>query len=86
MRRGGGDDGDEEEEVQFGVRRSRRQTSWQHRETSSLSQAEMVERDFYMQFAEDRTQRYLQFLPIISSLFITLSRYYTMIGHWQSNY
>ena len=72
-------DDDEEEELHHGERRSRHGTSWQHRDTSSLSQLEMVDRDYYFNLAEDMIQKSVQLLPIISSIFMTLSRYYLIV-------
>eukprot|EP00984_Skeletonema_dohrnii_P000484 scaffold165_cov106-Skeletonema_dohrnii-CCMP3373.AAC.9 len=74
----------DEDEVTQGERDSRRRTSWQHRDTSSLSPMEMLERDSYLQLAEDMVQRSLQLVPVISSLYMILLRCYEAIQYWQS--
>uniref|UniRef100_A0A7S2PXA2 DDE Tnp4 domain-containing protein n=1 Tax=Skeletonema marinoi TaxID=267567 RepID=A0A7S2PXA2_9STRA len=73
-----------EDEETAGERQSRRRTSWQHRDTSSLSPAQMDERDTYFRFAEDMIQKSVELLPIISSLLMNLTSYYAIIQQWSS--
>ena len=45
--------GNHDDDIQLGFRRSRRDTSYQYRDSSSLSPAQMMERDVYLEYAED---------------------------------
>jgi hypothetical protein len=48
------EDGDEEavEDIEYGIRRSRREVAWEYRDSSSLSPIERMEQDMFYNFAD----------------------------------
>ena len=44
---------DEEAQIEYGIRRSRRATSFKYRNSSSLSMAQIMEQEVYYTHAED---------------------------------
>lgn len=69
---GGGDD--EEEEIQYGFRRARRDTSYHYRDSSSLSPAQMMEREACYQFAMDILNELILMIQIMSLVFTMHTR------------
>ena len=51
-----GGSGDEEDEIQYGVRRSRRNTTFEYRDSSSLTPAQFMEQEVYFDRAEEAVQ------------------------------
>ena len=43
--------GNDEEQIYYGLRRTRRETSWEYRDSSSLSPRQMMEREDYLQLS-----------------------------------
>lgn len=74
---GGGDD--EEEEIQYGFRRERRATSYHYRDSSSLSPAQMMEREVCYQFAGDMLTECILMIQIMSLVFTMYTRYQTIL-------
>lgn len=52
-----GDRGDEDDEIEYGIRRSRRATSFQYRDSSSLAPAQIIEQEVYYGAAKDALER-----------------------------
>ena len=63
------DEDDEEEEVVYGIRRSRRATTWEYRDSSAVDPAQRMEQDVHYSTAEDLLQQSFMILSIIASLF-----------------
>ena len=74
---GGGDD--EEEEIQYGFRRARRATSYHYRDSSSLSPAQMMEREVCYQFSGDMLTGCILMIQIMSLVFTMYTRYQTIL-------
>ena len=82
-REGAEDDQDEDEENEYGVRRSRRATSIANRDSSSLSPAQIMEQEVYYASAEEAISRSLHLAQLLCLLLISYHHYSTMIDNWQ---
>lgn len=78
----GGEDPDDEEDVQYGVRRSRRTTSREHRPSSTLTPAQIMEQEVYYESAEEALERSLILAQIIGLLLIMYNHLNRMVGEW----
>ena len=76
----GGEDPDDEENVQYGVRRSRRTTSREHRPSSTLTPAQIMEQEVYYESAEEALERSLILAQIIGLLLIMYNHLNRMVG------
>lgn len=75
---------DREEEVYYGIRRSRRATSWEYRDSSSLTPAQVMEQEVYYNMAEDVLLKSMHLLNIITAIFLAYESFKARIGRWQS--
>ena len=75
LQAGAVEDDDEGEEIEFGFLRSRRATSLQYRDSSSLSPAQVMEQEVYYSFAEDALER----RTIIAHLMVLLLGIYNQL-------
>ena len=83
-RRGDSDDIDSEEELQFGIRRSRRRTNFVHRGSSSLYPAEIMDRDAYYSSAEQLMEESHHLARMIALLVAAWARLRSVLVIWQS--
>ena len=74
---------DEEESVEFGIRRSRRATTSHHRDSSGLYPAERMEQDVCYTYAEEAVARSLYIAQLVSILFAVYNHYNSFIVQWQ---
>ena len=75
-----GDHNDDDEEIQYGIRRSRRATSFQYRDSSSLSPAQIMEQEVYYEAAEDALERGVFIAHLIILLLGIYRHYHAMVG------
>jgi hypothetical protein len=78
-----GEDSEDEDEIQYGVRRSRRATSFQHRDSSSLSPAQIMEQEVYYESAEEAFLKSLHVAQLLCLLLTIYKRFSTLIDNWQ---
>lgn len=78
------DEDDEEEEVVYGIRRSRRATTWEYRDSSAVDPAQRMEQDVHYSTAEDLLQQSFMILSIIASLFTAREYLLLIIRRWQA--
>jgi len=76
------DGDDEEEEVQHGIRRSRRATSYHYRDSSSLSPAQIMDQEVYYQFAKDIMAQCMLVLHVMVIVLNAHNQYRAFIGRW----
>ena len=84
-RRQDAEDEDEEEILQFGERRSRREVSWdwEYRDSSSLSPIERMEQAMHYRVAANMMMNFTtQLLLLIASLFARIRIYNVLIDSW----
>mmetsp|Transcript_28004 Transcript_28004/g.41802 ORF Transcript_28004/g.41802 Transcript_28004/m.41802 type:complete len:146 (+) Transcript_28004:152-589(+) len=74
--------GDEEERVEYGIRRARRDVAWEYRDSSSLSALEVLEQDVYFNFAVRMTEHSMLFLHTITFLFGYIRIVNALIDSW----
>lgn len=80
-RRGEGGDGqDEEEEIQYGMRRSRRETSWEYRDSSSLTPLQFMQREDCYFIAERMLAESISLAHVIVPL-LFMYRYFNSLMH-----
>jgi hypothetical protein len=75
-------DHDSDAEIEYGYRRSRRRTSYEHRGSSSLTPAQIMEQETYYRYAEVAIQRVayiLQLIHLHQASYVSLR---SMIGRW----
>ena len=73
---------EDDEDIEYGIRRSRRRTSWEYRDTSSLSARERMEQQQYFDFSVDMLAYSMAFFHAIL-LFQTHIRFITaVIDSW----
>lgn len=78
------DDDDSEEEIIHGIRTSRRDVSWEYRDSSALTPAQRIEQEVYYAAAEDFLHRSYMFAMMIASLFSAREYLLSIIRRWQS--
>ena len=81
-RRQDAEDEDEEEILQFGERRSRREVSWEYRDSSSLSPIERMEQAMHYRVAANMMIFTTQLFLLIASLFARIRIYNVLIDSW----
>ena len=77
------EDSDDEEDIHYGVRRSRRPTSYQHRDSSSLTPAQRMEQEVYYERAKETFERSLHLAQLVCLLLTIYHHYATIIDNWQ---
>ena len=75
---------DHDEELQFGIRRSRRATSWEYRDSSSLTPAQIMDQEVYYDASEECLQMSIYLLNIIAHLSAGFGHFKTMCTQWQT--
>ena len=81
-RREGVDD-DEEDDIQYGIRQAIRDTSYHYRDSSSLTPAQIMERDTYYQAAEDILELCALVVQIMFTAFNAHNHIRALIGRWR---
>jgi hypothetical protein len=76
---------DEERTVQYGIRQSRRNTSHQYRDSSSLDPSQRMEQEVYYHAAEDSIQHSFQLMQLICSLNAIYQHYRSIMSLYVSN-
>jgi hypothetical protein len=76
------DDYDEEEAIQYGLRRSRRETSWEYRDSSSLSPVQAMELEIFHYIAEGMLLRGVFLLHILVPFVALYQHYKAMLYQW----
>ena len=83
------DNRDEEEadlsDIQYGFRRSRRDTSYEYRDSSSLSPLQLMDRELHYQIAEDIMVQCVLLLQMMIIIRNAHNRLRTLVGTWQRN-
>mmetsp|Transcript_7749 Transcript_7749/g.13067 ORF Transcript_7749/g.13067 Transcript_7749/m.13067 type:complete len:122 (+) Transcript_7749:2932-3297(+) len=69
------DEDDEEERIQYGIRRARREVSWEYRDSSSLAPVQVMEQEMYHYTAESMLQMGVV-LGHVLALLSTIHQYY----------
>jgi len=64
-----------DDDVEYGIRLSRRRTSYHHRNSSALYTAQRMEQEVYYDSAKAFSEIALSYTEIIGSLFILYTRY-----------
>ena len=77
------DDYDEDEEIQYGLRRSRRVTSWEYRDSSSLTPLQFMNRENYYFIAESMLVRSIYLAQIIAPLVIVYQYFNSLMHQWE---
>ena len=77
------EDSEDGEDIQYGVLRSRRPTSYHHRDLSSLTPAQRMEQEVYYKSAEETSERSLQLAQSVCLLLAIYHHYIIMIDNWQ---
>jgi hypothetical protein len=76
---------DEERTVQYGIRQSRRNTSHQYRDSSSLDPSQRMEQEVYYHAAEDSIQHSFQLMQLICTLNAIYQHYRSIMSLYVSN-
>ena len=71
---------DDEEEIQYGIRRSRRATSFQYRDSSSISPAQIMEQEVYYEATEGALEEGVFIAQLIILLLGMYSHFRAMVG------
>ena len=79
----GGHEVDDNKEVQYGICRSRRATSFHYQDSSSLSPAQIMEQEVYYQTAEDAIMEYVLLAHLIVLVLDVYNHYCAMVDRWQ---
>ena len=74
---------DEEARIEYGIRRSRRATSFEYRDSSSLSPAQIMEQEVYYTHAEDALAQSLYLAQVIALLLTPYHYFSSMMNNWQ---
>ncbi len=74
------------EEIEYGLRRSRRNTSWEYRDSSSLSPAQRMEQELYYHVAEDCLDLSISILLKISLFSIISTGWEKITDLWSYNF
>ena len=80
---GGGDDDDND--IHYGFRQSRRDISYQYRDSSSLTPAQMMEREVYLQYAEDALVRATHIAHLITILFAVYNNLRAQVSQYTTS-
>ena len=75
-------DEDDEDDIEYGIRRQRRQVAWEYRDSSSLSSNQILQSNRYLSFAERMHERTLQYIDTITTLSITIRLVDILIDSW----
>ena len=67
------------EDIEYGLRRSRRSTSYEYRDSSTLTPAQIMEQEVYYESAEITTNLALQTMHIVCTLLPLFHRYYAIL-------
>ena len=78
------DHDDDEEELQYGIRQSRRATSFEYRDSSSLTPAQIMEQEVYYEAAEDALERGMHIAHLLVLLFCTYIHLSSTVTQWVS--
>ena len=70
-------------DIVFGIRRSRRATNFAHRDSSASNPAQMMDRDVHYDFAEDMALLATHLSHVLALLFAMHQRYSSIIQNWQ---
>ena len=73
---------DEEDQIQYGVRRSRRNTTFEYRDSSSLTPAQFTEQEVYFARAEEAVHGSLPIAQLIFLLLAIYHRYLIVLIVW----
>lgn len=73
---------DEVDDIEFGERRSRRNTSIQYRDSSSLTPLQFMERDVYYHYAIMSLLRAIDVATIASILSVIYNNYKRIVSYW----
>ena len=71
-----------EDEIHYGLRHSRRATTFQYRDSSSLTPAQMMEREVYLQCAEDTLLKATRIAHLITILFGVYSQLRAQVSQY----
>jgi hypothetical protein len=81
-RRRPSEDDDDDDDIEYGIRNSRRRTSWEYRDTSSLSVLERMEQEQYYVFAVDMLANCTALLHLIFFLLSHIRTITVLIDSW----
>lgn len=73
---------DEVDDIEFGERRSRRNTSIQYRDSSSLTPLQFMERDVYYHYAIMSLLRAIDVATLASILSVIYNNYKRIVSYW----
>ena len=73
---------EEEEEIYFGIRQSRRATSYQYRDSSSLTPVQIMQQEVHYQQAEDALEQSLIIAHGIALLIAVYNHYNSVVNRW----
>ncbi len=82
-RRSSNSEQDDVDETEYGIRRTRRNTAWVYRDSSSLTPAQIMEQEVYYQSAEDALYLCLQIIQMISLISLGLQAIRNIIQSFQ---
>ena len=68
-------DVDDEEDIQYGIRRSRRNVSIQYRDSSSLNPLQVMQQEVYYENALLSLQRAIDVATVVSALVLVYNHY-----------
>lgn len=74
---------DDVDETEYGIRRTRRNTAWVYRDSSSLTPAQIMEQEVYYQSAEDALYVCIQIIQMISQISLGLQAIRNIIQSFQ---
>jgi hypothetical protein len=77
------EEGDISQIVQYGIRRSRRDTSYEYRDSSSLSPVQMMDQELFYHIAEDAMLQSVLLLSIIVMVRNAHHRLRSLVRRWQ---
>jgi len=76
---------DEEESIQYGLRCSRREVSWEYRDSSSLSPLQFMEMEMYYYVAESMLRRAIFLRHVMVLLAVLYQHYNTILNRWEKS-
>jgi hypothetical protein len=79
----GGHEVDDDKEVQYSIRRSRRATSYHYQDSSSLAPAQIIEQEVYYQTAKDVIMECVLLAHLIVLALAVYNHFHAMVDRWQ---
>ena len=76
---------DEDERIQYGIRRARREISWEYRDSSSLTPLQMMEQEIYYHTAESMLHQAIYLGHVLALLATMYQHCRATLLRWQNS-